>query len=110
MPGKKKTARGSALDLLAELKRKAAALQNAWRTPSTVWISLPPVTAVSPHDGKEHTYAQSETRKRRPEEYPENSVESLRRLYWDAVALRNLAISLMEVADQRLIELKKEQA
>lgn len=108
MPGRKKSARSQANELLAAIKRHADIMKNRLRAERTIYVSLPPATRISELDGKEHTYSQSTTRQREHHEYPENSVDAMRRLYWDAVQLRNLAIQLMEVADARLVEMKEQ--
>lgn len=102
--------RAVAKELLAELKRKASAVTNRLNAQGTSRVYVGEYgQRTDEHGVVHHDILSSSTRARWADEYPENSINEMRRLYWDAVELRNLAIKVMETANNRLAQLQDPQ-
>jgi hypothetical protein len=95
-----KTYRNPRRAALAQLKAIRDRLQwcmNRWTVSGTVYESVQK-TYVEQHTGIERTYTDSNPRKRRPEEYPENTVADWATLYAQANEAALEANALAEFA------------
>lgn len=95
-----KTYRNPRRNALAQLKTIKDRLQwclNGWTVSSTVYEPVEK-TYTEQHTGIERTYTDSVTRKRRPEEYPENQADRWATLFNQASQAAREAQALAEFA------------
>jgi len=108
---RKKNPRVKALELLKDLKSWTEGARNHWTVASTVWEHgtmtrqipawhINPLLRGTPKGEEllEREYSNSSTRKRRPEEYPETSMDSWNQLFGQALEMERLARELKEHA------------